>query len=417
MPFQSHSDRTASDTAVPFCVDARGSTPLGAPWTFASLLAPVTVSEFFSRYWNKEPLYLDRGDEAFYRSLISLEDIEPYFSLDEVFTRHSITTPREGYGMPDPPLRSIGDMNDRLLQGTSLRLRRMECLMQPTAPVRTMLRNMELELQHPKESLSCYVSPRDAAGLGPHHDETEIFTLQIFGSKHWRIYHRADTLQAALYRADDLGEPRAAVTLKAGDMLYVPRGWVHHVTSVEASFSLAIVFDPVKWSSVLNALKAKVENDPTLTTAFPAGVLLEPEASPSLRAEFERVRSILARALGELQVEDVVDRAASEMIARMAPPPGSPLNTMFHIDLVDLSTTLERDSRVVCRLERHDDGAMLIFPGGYTLRAASAVEPALRSVLSARGAFRVDDMHASLGPSAKLALAKRLLAAGLLRIV
>jgi hypothetical protein len=56
----------------------------------------------------------------------------------------------------------------------------------------------------------------------------------------------------------------------------------------------------------------------------------------------------------------------------------------------------------------------LLLPGGYRLAASARAEAALRQVLDSDGPFRVRDMHSSLGSAAKLVLARRLLAAGLL---
>jgi len=232
----------------------------------------VTVQNFLAHYWAQRPLHLVRGRADFYHSLTSLQEIEQYFSLDEVFERHSLSTPREGYGLPDPPPRSLAELHDRLLHGYALRIRRMECFIQPSAPVLALLRDMELVLQHPKESLSCYVSPSSAQGLGAHHDETEIFTLQISGSKIWRIYHRADAIHAATYAVEDLGEPSFEVTLKPGDLLYMPSRWVHHVTSDVASFSLTIVFNAVTWKTLIDVLLEKLANSPAFLASMPPGV-------------------------------------------------------------------------------------------------------------------------------------------------
>src|SRR5262249_45624024 len=156
----------------------------------ASLLAPVSFECFSDVHWGRKPLHIARETNGFYDGLINLADLERYFSLGELFRRHSVQAVSRRWGGGEGPPQTLGDINDRLLHGDSLRLRRMECFLDPSAPIVALAREMESTLQHPLSSLSCYITPVGAAGLGPHHDETEIFTLQIEGTKRWQLFHR-----------------------------------------------------------------------------------------------------------------------------------------------------------------------------------------------------------------------------------
>ena len=390
---------------------------LSAPWTFLSLLEPVPIATFVSRYWGAWPLHIARENGQFYDGLITLAELERYLSMPEVFRRHSITTPTEGYGPPEPPPIAIGDVADRLLNGNSLRIRRLECLIDPSAPVQLLLRDMQNTLQHPIASLSCYVAPSEAVGLGPHHDETEIFTLQVSGEKRWRIYHRVDSNLPGRYSPKDLGTPTYDFTLKAGDLLYLPRGWVHHVTNEIPAFSLTIVFEPIKWTALLDALVANLASTPAFMAPIPAGLLLNGCPSESVQREFEWRRALVQEAVSQIRLDSMVDYAASELVTRMTHPPEPCLDNVFRLHAITLDTLIERRTDVTCHLTTRKGLVVLIIAGGYMLQASMEAEPALRAVIGSQGPFRIVDMHNTLGSAAKLVLAKKLVASGLLRVL
>lgn len=76
----------------------------------------------------------------------------------------------------------------------------------------------------------------------PHYDDIEAFCLQLEGRKRWKVY--APDKKARLPRAssedftdEDMQdrEPVLDVVLEPGDMLYMPRGWIHHGVTLPTS--------------------------------------------------------------------------------------------------------------------------------------------------------------------------------------
>jgi hypothetical protein len=152
---RSQEEPISLETEIRICPD--NVQPVTAPWSFESSIDPITTAEFCSNYWNKNPLHISRRCANFYEQLITLAEVERYFSVRDIFTRHLITLPRQGYGIPEPPPASIGELYGCLSNGSSIRIRRMESFMDPAAPVLALLRGMEIALQHPRDSLSCYI--------------------------------------------------------------------------------------------------------------------------------------------------------------------------------------------------------------------------------------------------------------------
>eukprot|EP00559_Dactyliosolen_fragilissimus_P001220 CAMPEP_0184865520 /NCGR_PEP_ID=MMETSP0580-20130426/18360_1 /TAXON_ID=1118495 /ORGANISM="Dactyliosolen fragilissimus" /LENGTH=721 /DNA_ID=CAMNT_0027364757 /DNA_START=115 /DNA_END=2280 /DNA_ORIENTATION=+ len=89
---------------------------------------------------------------------------------------------------------------------------------------------------------NAYLTPGGRApcqGFAPHYDDIEAFILQLEGSKHWRVYppmSMAETLPRESSRdftEDEIREikPVIDVELGPGDILYMPRGWIHQANT------------------------------------------------------------------------------------------------------------------------------------------------------------------------------------------
>ena len=95
---------------------------------------------------------------------------------------------------------------------------------------------------------AAYLTPAGTQGFPPHYDDVEVFVLQLEGTKAWRLYDRPDTKTrpAADTTTEcsgaSLGEPTAEITLKKGDLLYLPRGVVHQALAQSDGHSLHLTF-------------------------------------------------------------------------------------------------------------------------------------------------------------------------------
>ena len=388
-----------------------------AVWSLASLLAPVSLECFGDVYWGRELLHITREVSGFYDGLIALTDLERYFSLGELFQRHSVQAVSQRWGRDEGSPTSLGDINERLHYGDSLRLRRMECLLDPSAPIVALAREIELTLQHPLNSLSCYITPVGASGLGPHHDETEIFTLQIEGTKRWQLFHRVQATEPAMYDRTELGEPSLELELCPGDLLYLPSGWVHDVSSDEASFSITMVFDPFRWTAVLDALGERLRSISPMLETMPMGVALGDNAQAGFHRQLKSCLKIIRDDLDNFEGTMLVDMLASRLLSRMNMPPTHAVSDMLRLDQMTPVTLVQRRRDVACHLARRTDTIALMLPGGQVIDAPSSAEPAFRAIIESDKPFRVTDVHASLDEAASMSLVRVLIGAGLLEVV
>jgi hypothetical protein len=117
---------------------------------------------------------------------------------------------------------------------------------------------LEKELGMPLRA-NAYFSPPGSMGLSPHYDGCDSFVIQLLGEKTWQIFSEY-TEQVLLPTPDQkfshtrhrpLGEP-TSVTMRQGDVLYLPRGVMHSAfTQSTTSIHLTVSLLGATWSDLL----------------------------------------------------------------------------------------------------------------------------------------------------------------------
>ena len=240
-----------------------------------------------------------------------------------------------------------------------------------------------------------------------HHDTHDVFCLQVEGEKRWLVYPPVLELPLKQQKyAPEMGgpgEPVLDVTLRAGDMLYLPRGWLHQaMTSDTASLHLTVGVNVFTWrDAVREALDEAARED----------VELRRGVRPTARR-----RGAARRARGEAHARSGLDPAAA-VVRRVAPPdPRTTRSTSCARSTSStLDTPLERRRTVIADLVGRGRAA------GSRSRAASLpcrpfVADDLELILEADEPFRAERPPGPLDDSGRLVLVRRLVREGLLRI-
>ncbi|RKN43951.1 JmjC domain-containing protein [Streptomyces hoynatensis] len=119
---------------------------------------------------------------------------------------------------------------------------------------------------------SAFLTPAGHPGVAPHHDTASVFVRQLSGAKHWRVSRpsRRWPLRESGPGVAEEGTVLEA-TLRVGDCLYLPRGFVHAATAQDApSLHLSLALRPVTWAYVLRkALDLAAERREELREALP----------------------------------------------------------------------------------------------------------------------------------------------------
>jgi ribosomal protein L16 Arg81 hydroxylase len=390
-----------------------------------SLIAPMTPQEFFDNSWEKSYLYIPRNERGRFEHLFSLKDIDSWIRSTRSGMPDSVlTTPPEGaeeggrrYRPQDVAVDSI---YDAFTDGHSVVLNYLEDSWPPLFDLVSSLGRVFCA----SIGVNMYLTPKGSKTFALHTDDHDVFVLQVQGEKSWRLHELRNLGVMRLdYKKDlaftsDWGHSRlegpvlAELTLRPGDVLYIPRGMPHcAVAQSETSLHLTISITPLYW---MDFLKAAVEQAalqaPELRRALPARFVEDPAAAERMRRDFDGILKTFEKNLSFDAALGVVTR--SRVRAHGFSPDGhfAQLNTLEDLSL---DSNLERREGLLCSVDHYEDKFSNIRFGAPHVRGPARLRQAFDFIRD-NPRFRVSDLP-GLDDQSRLVIARRLIREGLLR--
>ena len=375
-------------------------------------LEPVDAATFFSEHWEQRPLVVPRDERGRFDDLLSEADVErlvcstairyPGFRL--VRDGRQLVVGEFTHDVSwRPPFTKVANV-PRLLAaweaGATIVLQALHVSWHPLA---VFCRLLEEALGFAVQANS-YYTPRGSQGFAVHHDTHDVLVLQIAGQKRWLLYEpllelplKHQRYSAALGEHD---EPTDDLVLRAGDTLYLPRGWLHQAeTSATDSLHLTIGIAAHTW---LDGVKAALD-DCEDELAFRRGVG---------QGSGDGLVDVLAARLDHEQVER---RRRRRFLDSRRPIREDGLSQLRALKRLDTETLLDRRETVIADLEEWSDGLAVVFEG-KEIRFPAHAAPEVQACFESETPFRVTDLPGELDPEGRLVLARRLVREGFLRI-
>ena len=273
-------------------------------------------------------------------------------------------------------------------------------------PIARFCRSLERQLGHPVQT-NAYYTPRSAQGFKVHHDTHDVFCLQAAGEKRWLVYPPVLELPLKAQKYTDEmglpGEPVLDVTLRAGDMLFLPRGWLHQaMTSESPSLHLTVGVAVYTW---LDAVRAALDE------AAEEEVDLRRSVSPDGRSRHGLLELIAAR----LSPGDVTARKRRWFVQSRRPVRDDLFDQLRALEDLDVDTPLVRSETVIADLAANAEAATLTYEG-RDLHFPVRITAELEFLTAADGAFRLADLPGRLDDEGRLVLGRRLVREGFLRL-
>ncbi|GAA2467062.1 cupin domain-containing protein [Terrabacter carboxydivorans] len=387
---------------------SRASTPAGGRSALRRLV-PFDTDEFARDHWAHTPVVARAADLPG-----DLPELFGEASVDELVSRRGLRTPflrvaQDGRTLGDREFTqgggvgaSVADQvsDDKLLAlfsgGASIVL---QGLHRTWGPLVDFTQQLAEELGHPVQA-NAYVTPSQSTGFSDHYDVHDVFVLQMAGEKRWRIRppvrvaplrneawtdHRGDVEEAAS-RA-----PEHEFTLSAGDVLYLPRGWIHSATAL-GGVSTHVTLGVHVWTRrhVADELVAMALTEVSRDERVRASLAVSSTGFDHevIAPDVELVRAALMRALGAIDTADVVDALEARARPAQRPSPIGPLAQLAAAGAVRPDTLLVLRPHVSARLvpsghgpatlrsrlddfavEAHDVGTFVALVDGGVLRA------------------------------------------------
>lgn len=285
-------------------------------------LTGLRQEEFARDFWARTALLTRRAGD--FSDLFSAD------AVDELVSRRGLRTPflrvaKDGSTLPEPSFTSpagvgatIGDQLDdtalsRLFaDGATLVLQALQRTWQPVADF---CARLSTELGHPVQA-NAYVTPPQNRGFDDHYDVHDVFVLQIEGAKRWLVREpvHPDPLRDQPWtgRRDAVaeaakGEAYIDTVLEPGDVLYLPRGWLH-AARAQGEVSIHLTLGIHTWTryalaeQLAQSALAVLRDDPHMRGTLPLGV-----DGPD--GEIDGVRERLIAAITEVDSAPLFHRA------------------------------------------------------------------------------------------------------------
>jgi ribosomal protein L16 Arg81 hydroxylase len=382
----------------------------------ARLIHPVDPATFEREYWEQKPLVVARNDPRYYHDLLSLADV------DRILAVSSIRSPGISivHAGDDIPLSRLGDgglfATFSMLEALYAEYRSgstivLEVLDERWKPLMRLCQSLAAEFSAGMQ-VNAYLTPPSSSALDTHFDTHDVFVLQTHGSKHWRLFGSPIRLPRKGQReTGDPGDPLQEFDLYPGDMIYIPRGYLHDaVTRGSSSLHLTVGILPMLWADVLrDAVDSIIARDSRFRESLPFG-FARSEAK-SKEAEV-RAGELLAILREETDSASLIADATAEALRAQPPFLDGHLLDLEMEPRIELETEVRRRTEIIPHLTLEGENVCLQFHGKKVLMP-SDVQPALRFITAA-SQFTAAQLTGELDDEGKLNLVRRLVREGFL---
>lgn len=157
---------------------------------FQWLLAPITISDFYKQYWEKQPLHIKRPDfRDYFKHVFSSEDLDVMLRENSLFYTRNIDV----VTYVDGKRETHNPAEIRATPSAVWDYYSNECSVRVLNP-QTYNDKIHLLLATLQEyfgntmGANVYLTPPGSQGFAPHWDDIEAFVLQLEGRKHWKLY-------------------------------------------------------------------------------------------------------------------------------------------------------------------------------------------------------------------------------------
>jgi ribosomal protein L16 Arg81 hydroxylase len=222
------------------------------------LLSPYSTEQFLEKEWKQKAIHISADNAGKFRSFFS------WSALNQLLNYHKLTEPdlrfsKDGKSLPQT--RDRRDWSDRLREGATMIVNGVHHRVPSVAKLAGQLRDDFGYETH----INLYCSPAAQQGFECHYDTHDVLILQIEGEKKWFVYR-----ETVLYPTSGMPStqqlkptepPYLECTLKAGDLLYIPRGhWHYAIACEQPSLHLTVGIEAQTGLDWLDWLKHELQN-------------------------------------------------------------------------------------------------------------------------------------------------------------
>lgn len=245
-------------------------------FTLDELLHPITSARFLADYDGRKPLHVPAAEGGRKRELLTWDAFNYLLNQNGLWTSQNLRLMRDHQAVPPeqfcktsqtpfgPVVRPWPAKVQRFLSaGASLVANDVLYLHPPLTQLGAVLG----ETFGAGIGANIYCSFQGVRAFGTHYDQHDVFAVQTEGQKIWNLYQNqadrpmdnmADTAATRRWFEQTRGPLMTRVTMKPGDVLYLPRGWYHDALaedgpSLHVTFSVTPLYGRILLTLLDNA--------------------------------------------------------------------------------------------------------------------------------------------------------------------
>jgi ribosomal protein L16 Arg81 hydroxylase len=340
--------------------------------SFERLLHAIAPAAFFADYYGKKPLLIRRRNPDFFRRVFSLDDIDTFlYTARPRPGEFRISRAGEGVDLEQKDLQNlhlappVTDIYKQFVAGNTLVLHGVDMRWPPLA---TVIRMLEFACASPVTA-NAYLTPAGEQGYPTHYDTHDFFIFQLDGAKDWHFAAPDPANQHPIRSSSRVarreqgahGSDAAAtdVTIEAGDLMYVPRGWVHYArASQDASLHMTVGVHGATWLRLAEAGVHRLGHE---DHRLRANIPLAPQPDGTARHLIGANATVLSEAFGRIAPRDAFQELQSTYLAGEEPMPDGHFRALAVAARIDAQTRIIRRKGVSGVVHARDDQAVLLF--------------------------------------------------------
>jgi ribosomal protein L16 Arg81 hydroxylase len=227
--------------------------------TLQDLLAPLTPERFMAEFHDRAPLHIQGAADKF-AGVLDWAGIDRLLDMTHIWTETSFRLVLDSVPVPPaqysvkatsrdgaPVLQPVAaQVQDWVRRGASVVMNDVDSLAPGLAAVSAALEGAGLG----KAQANVYISFQSHKAFHAHYDTHDVWAVQVEGEKTWNIWqgraewpipHPVFRGQKQDHHEKAKGALRERITLRRGDVLYLPRGWYHDALA-EAPNSVHVAY-------------------------------------------------------------------------------------------------------------------------------------------------------------------------------
>ena len=384
------------------------------------LLFPISVAEFFEKYYEKEEL-CQSGSKASVFNSFKVDHIDSLLSFGQL-SYPEIMIYKQGEKIPSSLYQKVAkngqntfaDVDKGLAlvkQGHSLILngidKREDHL---NAFCRALESQLEMEVQG-----NLYLTPAENRGFDIHFDTHDVFILQLKGSKKWMIYESdipliSDQLEVKKRQNDSFVESKS-FTLQEGHFLYIPRGIYHQAEATdESSIHVTLGLFPLIGYQLLEQLAIEVQKDSFFRKSVPSSWATKAEKTAFLNHFIKNVEEVLTTK----NLEKLIESKKIALLKRQKANHRGLLANLMDEGFVNENSIISLRMNQSIQL-KESDKLLWVYLAGRVIKLPIFIKPLINRLLDGE-MVKVGDIHELPSPEQRLKAVKHLLSKGLVEL-